>query len=84
LPRDYATRPIRECAVPATAEQIAEEREKLFGDQTKELLSSLGFTQEWYCEAKSSLGFAPACWCPERIEYINKAHRWLRKKLYGV
>lgn len=66
--------------VAQAAEQRARQ-EKLLGDYTKDLLEKAGITAEWYIGIKDALGFAPTCECHNRQEYLNKAHRLVKRKL---
>lgn len=45
------------------------------------MLSSVGITEEWYKEAKGELGYSPTCNCQDRVEWLNRAHKWWLRKL---
>lgn len=42
------------------------------GDDLEELLTSYGFTKEWYMGVKEEYGLPPTCNCEARQEWINK------------
>lgn len=51
-------------------------KEKLLGDYTKQLLTSMGITKESFQTIKVKFGLAPTCSCDTRQEWLNKVHKW--------
>lgn len=56
----------------------------LLGNRMQTWFSAIGITKEWFAEMTGEIGEPGCVGCDKRQEYVNKAHRWLRKKLYGV
>lgn len=53
-------------------------REGLVGSRTKTALESLGVTKERWVSLKERFGLAPSCSCPQREEWLNKVHAFLK------